>query len=209
MKNCKIVFTATCRQWTGVRYVGLGSTGGDRWTNFSGWCYESFWFTKLGLVCSPGLAASKIFNNFLSLLIPLIDTGQTHCCRRYVTWINVANQITIWYEDFYSLRVLLVYQIRTRLFPWARSIKNFQQFSESIDTINWYRANTLLPTLHHVNKCGKSDNNMIWGFLLMTYNWLIIAVRFTIQGQEKETFKWYLGWSHWVLQAKIHSPQHM
>ena len=47
--------------------------------------YESFWFTKLGLVCSPGLAVSKIFNNFLSLLIPLIDTGQTHCCRRYVT----------------------------------------------------------------------------------------------------------------------------
>ena len=22
-------------------------------------CYESFWFTKLGLVCSPGLAASN------------------------------------------------------------------------------------------------------------------------------------------------------
>ena len=64
--------------------------------------YESFWFTKLGLICSPGLTASKIFNNFLSLLIPLIDTRQTHCCRRYVTWINVANQITIWYEDFCS-----------------------------------------------------------------------------------------------------------
>ena len=47
--------------------------------------YESFWFTKLGLVCSPGLAVSKIFNNFLSLLIPLIDTGQTHCCRHYIT----------------------------------------------------------------------------------------------------------------------------
>ena len=29
-----------------------------------------FWFTKLGLICSPGLAVSKIFNNFLSLLIP-------------------------------------------------------------------------------------------------------------------------------------------
>ena len=47
--------------------------------------YESFWFTKLGLVCSPGLAVSKIFNNFLSLLIPSIDTEQTHCCRHYVT----------------------------------------------------------------------------------------------------------------------------
>ena len=47
--------------------------------------YESFWFTKLGLICSPGLAVSKIFNNFLSLLIPLIDTEQTHCCRCYVT----------------------------------------------------------------------------------------------------------------------------
>ena len=34
------------------------------------------------------------------------------------------------------LRVLLVYQTRTRLFPWACSIKNFQQFSESIDTVN-------------------------------------------------------------------------
>ena len=34
-----------------------------------------------------------------------------------------------------ELRVLLVYQIRTRLFPWARSFKNFQQFSESIDTV--------------------------------------------------------------------------
>ena len=33
------------------------------------------------------------------------------------------------------LQVLLVYQIRTRLFPWARSFKNFQQFSESIDTV--------------------------------------------------------------------------
>ena len=42
--------------------------------------YESFWFTKLGLVCSPGLTVSKIFNNFLSLLIPSIDTEQTHCC---------------------------------------------------------------------------------------------------------------------------------
>ena len=107
------------------------------------------------------------------------------------------------------LRVLLVYEIGTRLFPWAHSFKNFQQFSESIDTVNWYQANTLLPTLRHVNKCGKSDNNMIWGFLLMTYNCLVIAVRFTIQGWEKETFKWYLGWSPWVLQAKIHSPQHM
>ena len=75
-----------------------------------------------------------------------------------------------------QLQVLLVYQIRTRLFPWARSIKNFQQFSESIDTVNWYQANTLLPTLCHMNKCGKSDNNMIWGFQLMTYNWLIFVV---------------------------------
>ena len=58
------------------------------------------------------------------------------------------------------LRVLLVYQIRTRLFPWARSFKNIQQFSESIDTVYWYRANTLLLMLHHMNKCGKSDNNM-------------------------------------------------
>ena len=40
------------------------------------------------------------------------------------------------YISNYQLRVLLVYQIRTRLFPWARSIKNFQQFSESIDTVN-------------------------------------------------------------------------
>ena len=105
--------------------------------------YKSFWFTKLGLICSPGLTVSIIFNNFLSLLIPSIDTEQTHCCRCYITWINVANQITI------------------------------------------------------------------WRFLLMTYNWLVIAVRFTIQGWEKETFKWYLGWSPWVLQAKIHSPQCM
>ena len=161
--------------------------------------YESFWFTKLGLVCSPGLAAS-----------------------------------------------------------------NFQQFSESIDTVNWYRANTLLPMLRHVNKCGKSDNNMrisahdlqltrnccyksylvyqtrtrlfpwahskkywfnsflsllipidteqthccqryitwinvanqitIWGFLLMIYSWLVIAVRFMIQGWEKDfsqPWTWY------------------
>ena len=34
-----------------------------------------------------------------------------------------------------KLRVLLVYQIRTRLFPWARSSEKFQQFSESIDTV--------------------------------------------------------------------------
>ena len=61
---------------------------------------------------------------------------------------------------FTKLQVLLVYQIRTRLFPWARSFKNFQQFSESIDTVYWYWENTLLPTLRHVNKRGKSDNNM-------------------------------------------------
>ena len=163
-----------------------------------------------------------------------------------------------------GLRVLLVYQIRTRLFPWARSVKIFQQFSESIDTVYWYRANTLLLTLCHVNKCGKSDNNMrisahdlqltrnccyksylvyqtrtclfpwahskkfwfnnflsllipidteqthccqryvmwinvanqitICGFLLMTYSWLVIAIRFMIQGQEKDfsqPWTWY------------------
>ena len=39
------------------------------------------------------------------------------------------------WEVYTPLRVLLVYQIRTRLFPWARSSENFQQFSESIDTI--------------------------------------------------------------------------
>ena len=98
-----------------------------------------FWFTKLGLVCSPGLAVSKNFKQFSES----IDTEQIHCCWRYITWINVANQITI------------------------------------------------------------------WEFLLMTYNWLVIAVRFMIQGLEKETFKWYLGWSPWILQAKIHLPQHM
>ena len=40
-----------------------------------------------------------------------------------------------WGKILVKLRVLLVYQIRTRLFPWACSFKNFQQFSESIDTI--------------------------------------------------------------------------
>ena len=34
----------------------------------------------------------------------------------------------------YIMSPFLVYQIRTRLFPWACSFKDFQQFSESIDT---------------------------------------------------------------------------
>ena len=76
-------------------------------------------------------------------------------------WWTCFSRMQQWGQGhFPKLRVLLVYQIRTRLFPWACSFKNFQQFSESIDTVYWYRAITLLPMLHHVNKCGKSDNNV-------------------------------------------------
>ena len=129
--------------------------------------YKSFWFTKLGLVCSPGLAVSKIFNNFLSLLIPLIDTGQTHCCRCYVTWINVANQITIWGFLLMTYNWLIIAVTSPIWFtklglicsPGLTAKNLIQQFSESIDT-DWYWANALLPTLRHMNKCGKSDNNM-------------------------------------------------
>ena len=124
----------------GIKVEFAEKDGGARDVEANGRCssnanYESFWFTNLGLVCSPWLAAS-----------------------------------------------------------------NFQQFSESIDTVNWYRANTLLPTLCHVNKFGKSDNNMIWGFQLMTYNWLIFVVDLQSKAERRK---------HLNGKAKIHSPQHM
>ena len=42
-----------------------------------------------------------------------------------ILWLSVNTVVT---------SPFLVYQIRTCLFPWACSFKNFQQFSESIDT---------------------------------------------------------------------------
>ena len=128
------------------------------------------------------VGAASIF--WLTLSVKSLVSSSAVCGTQRRWSIILKSSLILFISIYYfscrscrsELRVLLVYQIRTRLFPWACSIKNFQQFSESIDTVNWYRANTLLPTLRHVNKCGKSDNNMIWGFLLMTYNWLVIAV---------------------------------
>ena len=162
--------------------------------------YKSFWFTKLGLVCSPGLAVSKIFNNFLSLLIPSIDTEQTHCCRHYVTWINVANQITIWGFLLMTYNWLVIAVTSPIWFTKLGLIcspgftakkfwfNNFLSLLIPIDTEQMHCCQRYVMWINVANQIT------IWGFLLMTYSWLVIAVRFMIQGREKDfsqPWTWY------------------
>ena len=73
----------------------------------------------------------RVYPSSVMLAIMEVRGSSISGCGVIVIWRrewDLCDQLAL-------LRVLLVYQIRTRLFPWARSIKNFQQFSESIDTV--------------------------------------------------------------------------